>query len=118
MVIILNFIKDKRELNNILFRKFHSSTDKLVYLNMLIENNEDLIEYTINMYFKNLEFNSEICNLCKNSMIKAFENYEMDKICDLESFIIANIKSDLENYLNSKTHGKTLKKTYIMSKDV
>lgn len=117
MVIILNFIEDKRELNNILFREFHSSTDKLIYLNMLIENNEDLIEYTINMYFKNVEF-SEIYNLCKNSMIKAFENYEMDKICDLESFIIANIKSDLENYLNSKIHGKALKKTYIMSKDV
>ena len=101
----MDFLEEKREYNNILFREYHSkknskNKDKK-YLYALLNYNYDIVSYTIFKYYSELKYNKEAYEISISSMINAIENYEMDMMSGFEEYIIAYIKDALKTYLNS-----------------
>ncbi len=97
----MNFLEEKREYNNILFRKYHSSknTDSCENnLNELLLYNYDLVSYTILKYFPSLKVRKDIYEVGVAALIMAIELYEMDNMTSFEIFLIANIKNSIEIY--------------------
>lgn len=92
----MELMEAKRELNNILFRKYHSANncdEKLKYLLDLFNYNIDLVGYVIHN-----EFPDKGTNYIEEGLIGliiAIENYEMDKMGSFEAFICANIKNQI-----------------------
>lgn len=98
----MELLESKREVNNTLFRYYHSlyedSDNKEKYLNELIEYNLDLVIYTIKNYFPELIYHKTIYEIGLVGLIIAIENYEMDKIGSFEAFIVGNVKNEIERY--------------------
>lgn len=101
----MDFLEEKREYNNQLFREYHSKKNvkdkdkKNLYA--LLQYNYDLVSYTIFKYYKSLKYNKEAYEIGLASMINAIENYEMDMMSGFEEYMIAYIKDALKIYLNS-----------------
>lgn len=101
----MDFLEEKREYNNILFREYHSKKNtKIVdkkYLYALLDYNYDIVSYTIVKYFKSLKYNKQAYEIGLSALIAAIENYEMDMISSFEEYVVAYIKDALNTYLES-----------------
>lgn len=94
----MELIEAKRELNNILFRKYHSANnddEKHKYLLDLFNYNIDLVSYVIYNEFPDRGINYIEEGL--TGLIIAIENYEMDKMCSFEEFILSNVRDSIIN---------------------
>ena len=107
----MNFLEEKRGVNNSLFREYSFDRKNKEYLKALINYNYDLVGYTIFKYFENLKYNKEMYEIGLASMISAIENYEMDKMSGFEEYLVAYIKLGIEQY------NCNLKPTFVCNSD-
>ncbi len=93
----MELMEAKRELNNVLFRMYKSTGDenkKLILLQELVNYNIDLVGYVIYNEFPNKEINYMDG---VNGLLSAINNYEMDKMCSFEEFILSNVRNNIIN---------------------
>lgn len=99
----MNITEQKREMNNFLLREYISSPQKEFkeksWLYILINNNLDLVAYTIAKEYPKYKYKSNVYQIGLNGLIKAIETYEMDKIASFEEFAISVISNEIENYI-------------------
>lgn len=103
----MELLELKREINNKLFRYYHSISEnndkKEYYFHRLIDYNLDLIIYTIKEYFPELIYHKTIYEVGLVGLIVAIENYQLDKIGSFEEFVVENIRNEIGNY-NQENH--------------
>ena len=99
----MNILEEKREINNTLFRRYHSSNsqENSIELSALVNYNYDLVAYTIFKYFPKLKSRKDICEVGASALISAIESYEMDKSSDFEEYVVASIKNSITIYEDS-----------------
>lgn len=98
----MELTEKKRELNNILFRKYSSTGDakeKQKYLCELVNNNLDFVSYVL---YKEYPNHKGYIKEGINGLIIAIMNYEMDKMCSFEEYVLSNIRNQLNNEQNQK----------------
>ena len=101
-------VESKREINNILIRKYKTVSNKMDIFKQIIDFNFDFVAFTIKTYFPEYIGDEHIYGIGVLGIINAINNYEMDQIGSFESFIISCIKNEISNFLNEKDMtGKT-----------
>lgn len=99
----MEITEQKREMNNFLLREYLSNPKKECkeksWLYILINNNLDLVAYTISKNFSEHKYKQNIYQIGINGLIKAIETYQMDKIASFEEFVISVITNEISNYI-------------------
>ena len=100
----MNITEQKREMNNFLLREYLSNPNKNLkdksWMYILINNNLDLVAYTIAKKYPQYKYRLNIYQIGLNGLIKAIETYEMDKITSFEEFVISVISNEIEDYIS------------------
>lgn len=99
----MNITEQKREMNNFLLREYLSSPNKDMkeksWLYILINNNLDLVAYTISKKYPTYKYKQNIYQIGISGLIKAIETYEMDKITSFEEFVISVVTDEINQYI-------------------
>ena len=117
----MEITEQKREMNNFLLREYLSNPKKEYkeksWFYILINNNLDLIAYTINKNFREYKYKQNVYQIGINGLIKAIETYQMDKIASFEEFVISVVTDEISKYISEpelkiiisdKTNGLTV----------
>ena len=101
----MELLEEKCETNNILFRKYRdnfSNDSGKKYFIQLLNYNLELISYTIFREFPDFKYKKNIYEVGIVGLIIAIENYDFEKFCSFEEFIVANIKHEIQKSLDEE----------------
>ena len=101
-------IESKRELNNILLRKYNGSSNKMYWFKQIMSCNFDFVSFVIKTYFPEYIGDENIYGIGILGLMTSLEAYEMYQESSFEEFMMASIKNEISNFLNEKNKaGKT-----------